>query len=364
MKVAKMPSNEVNATTDLPNRLDEFLCPATHNPLKIRQTAGGNLDPSGRICVERWLESETGETYPIVDGIPDFTYPKTSSADPNKQVPGIDLKTVIDNFTDWIMAVFDEDEARLRNTIIDLLELTPTARVLEIGCGTAGNTILLRDRLHDGVLFSQDISMELVRYARHRVTEAPKQSQCGLRWYCGDAAWLPFSDGYFDAVLTTGGINQFEDIPRAIAEMNRVTRVGGKVVIADEGLAHWWRDTEMGRMLTNSNPLLANEPPLASLPISARDVSLRWLLGNSYYALDYRVSDTPPFVDLDLPHKGVRGGSLRSRYYGMLEGVTPDTRKLAEEAAQKAGLSMHDWLETLVRDKAQKVLEAEPKCDQ
>lgn len=364
MKKVWIPSTEMDATPDFRNQLVEFVCPATQDPLELHDMGAACSDHSDQHRTRTWLKTKMGEAYPIVDGIPDLTYPKTSTADPNPKIPGTDLITVIDNLTDWIIAVFNEDEAQLRNTLVDSLELTPQARVLEIGCGTARNTILLRDRLHHGVLVSQDISMDLVRYARQKVTEVPNQSQCWLHWYCGDAAWLPFSDGYFDAVLTTGGINQFEDIPRAIAEMNRVTRVGGKIVMADEGLAHWLRDTEMGRILTNSNPLLANEPPLASLPASARDVNLRWMLGNSFYALDYRVSDTPPFVDLDLPHKGWRGGTLRSRYYGMLEGVTPDTRKLAEEAAQKAGLSVHDWLEILVRDKAQKALETEPKCNQ
>ena len=56
----------------------------------------------------------------------------------------------------------------------------------------------------------------------------------------------------------------------------------------------------------------------------------------------------PPSLNLDLPHKGWRGGTLRSRYFGQLDGVSPDTKEMVIRAAKQSGTSLHQWLnETL-----------------
>ena len=60
----------------------------------------------------------------------------------------------------------------------------------------------------------------------------------------------------------------------------------------------------------------------------------------------------PPPLNLDLPHQGWRGGTMRSRYYGVLEGVTPEAKALARDAAAADGLSVHEWLDRLVRNAA------------
>jgi predicted HicB family RNase H-like nuclease len=43
---------------------------------------------------------------------------------------------------------------------------------------------------------------------------------------------------------------------------------------------------------------------------------------------------------------------MRTRYYGQLEGVTPEARKMAIEAAKAQGVSVHEWLDSLVRKAA------------
>ena len=128
-----------------------------------------------------------------------------------------------------------------------------------------------------------------------------------------NAAYLPLADASFDAAFHFGGINAFGDVRRALAEMARVVRPGGKVVVGDEGIAPWLRRKLYGRMLTNANPLYRHGPPLDRLPVGARDVRVRWLLGNAFYVIDFRVGQGPPYLDIDLPIPG-KGDSLRSRY--------------------------------------------------
>jgi hypothetical protein len=144
----------------------------------------------------------------------------------------------------------------------------------------------------------------------------------------------------------------FTDQALAIAEMARVVRVGGKVVFGDEGVAPWLREKPHGQILMNSNRLYKYTPPMDKLPECASDACVRWFLGNAYYTIDFRVGDGPPRLDLDLPVLGRRGGTHRTRHYGVLEGVTPEAKAMAERAAKASGLSMHEWLDRAVRTAA------------
>ena len=45
----------------------------------------------------------------------------------------------------------------------------------------------------------------------------------------------------------------------------------------------------------------------------------------------------------------MRGGSIRTRYYGKLEGVTEEARNIAKEEAQRQGISIHTWLDAIIK---------------
>jgi hypothetical protein len=69
------------------------------------------------------------------------------------------------------------------------------------------------------------------------------------------------------------------------------------------------------------------------------------VLGNCFYVIDFEVSGIGPLMNLDVPHKGSRGGTMRSRYYGRLEGVTDATKRYVISDAKNKGISVHEWLE-------------------
>ena len=149
----------------------------------------------------------------------------------------------------------------------------------------------------------------MLRVAREKLAAAGDR----VSYIVSNAAFLPFSDASFDAAYHFGALNTFGDVRRSLAEITRVVRPGGRVVVGDEGVAPWLQQRLYGRILRAANPLYRHRPPLHLLPENALDLRLRWLIGNAFYLLDYRVGEGPPFVDLDLPIPG-RGDSLRSRY--------------------------------------------------
>src|SRR5262249_9186015 len=157
----------------------------------------------------------------------------------------------------------------VRESMADRLELEHGDRVLEVGCGTGKDTVQIAAALgNGGEIFAQDISPAMIEIAKAATACAAPP----IEFFLGDAAYLPFDNRQFDAVFHFGGLNEFGDVPLALAEMTRVTKNGGKVVVGDEGVAPWLRDKLFGRMLINANPLYRHTPPLAALPENARDV--------------------------------------------------------------------------------------------
>ena len=164
-----------------------------------------------------------------------------------------------------------------------------------------------------------------------------------------DALSLPYCDDYFDAVYHFGGINLFGDIGLAISEMERVCKVGEQVLFGDESLALHLRNTDYGKMFINNNSLWEEELPLPHLPINAYDINVWYLLGNCFYLIKFTKGEGLPSVDIDVTHVGNKGGSVRKRYFGALEGIDPSLRDSLYEYAKLNQKSVSEIIENLVK---------------
>lgn len=257
---------------------------------------------------------------------------------------------VHDNALRWVFNTFQTEEEGLRERLIARMGLKRGQRVLITGVG-AGNDLpyLVRALSGKGDIYAQDIAKEMLLAGVSRYRTELAVSGVGLHFSVSDATSLPFVDGFFDAAYHFGGINLFPDIAMGISEMNRAVKAGGKVVIGDEGLAPWLVNTELGRMLINNNSLYACSAPLAALPATARDVKLSWELCNCFYVIEFQASTEPLPVNIDISHLGKRGGTVRSRYFGRLEGVDPALRNRIYEEAERRGMSRVAFLESALR---------------
>lgn len=329
--------------------LDVYRCPVTHEQLTLAEGNGS------KELEEAELVAPTGARYAVREGVPIFVPEQGLTQEERTTQVDYDASASekYDAAVDWQFRVFYEDEDAVREGMVDLLRLEPDAKVLEIGCGTGRDSFRIARRLGaDGTFFVQDLSEQMVLKARERLEGEADRGAGELAYFVSTARLLPFPDGYFDAVFHFGGFNNFSEPARTLGEITRVVRTGGRVVVGDEAVPPWLRDHDFGRMLIENNPLFANTVPLEHLPPNAREVSMRWVIGGCFYLIDYAAGDGPPPVDIDLPHKGWRGGTIRTRYYGRLEGVTPEARELAIRAARESGVSVHEWLEELVRRNA------------
>jgi SAM-dependent methyltransferase len=249
----------------------------------------------------------------------------------------------------------NEDEAKLRNQFVDSLELKRDSRVLEVAAGSGRDSEIIASRLSaEGLLCLQDLSLGMLTKAKHRMLG----SRVPISYCLSNAEYLPFPDATFDCVYSFGGLGEFPNIKGSLAEMVRVCRKGGKIVVGDESIPPWLRTTEFARILATTNPQFLAPLPLQEMPIEAREVRLRWVIGGVFYLIDFRVGDGQPVGNFDYDIPGPRGGTLRTRYEGQLEGVTPEAKELAQRARTKRGLSMHSWLDETVRRAAENDLKS------
>ncbi len=254
------------------------------------------------------------------------------------------------NFLDWLFASFGVEERSFRASLAARLGTCEGGRILVTGCGLGDDLAPILSIIGaTGDLYAQDLSPSMVAGAQfHLARDRGPLGIANVHFSAGDASRLPFPDRFFDGALHFGGINLFSDIGGAIAEMNRVVRAGGRVVFGDEGVAPWLKQTEYGKIAICNNALWSTDAPLSLLPPTAVDVHLSWVLGNCFYLVDFEVSTIGPQMNIDLVHKGGRGGSARTRFYGQLEGVRLETKENVRRAAAAKGISVHDWLEQAI----------------
>jgi ubiquinone/menaquinone biosynthesis C-methylase UbiE len=327
-----------------------YVCPETKRPLRcVPERAEGAEIISGRLL------GEDGREYPIRDGIPNLTFPRRLDGEQKETLDYYEgVAGVYDDVAHLSFRIQYVDETQARKEFVRLLNLTPGARVLELACGTGRDSELIAAELDaTGQFYLQDLSRSMLLQSRAKLAGAAVP----LEFSVGNACYLPFPDDYFDAVFSFGGLGVFGDIRGSLKEIARVTKVGGKVVVGDESMPPWLYETEYGRILLNNNPLFKKPIPFESLPVEARAVTVRWVVGGVYYLIEFVVGDGEPQADFDLEIPGRRGGTLRTRYYGRLEGVTPAAYELAQQAREKSGKSMHQWLDEVVRAAAQRELE-------
>lgn len=325
----------------------QYRCPATGEKLTLEISK----EKDG-LVQEGAFVSASGNRYLVHNGLPDFTYPPTlGSSDEEARQYYNDKADEYDAYLPLTFDTFKVDETKIRNGMIDDLNLKTDSKVLEVGAGSGRDSELILKRLgKGGQLFLQDISPGIFSKAIEKL----KNAKPAPAFFLSNGSYLPFADKTFDATYHFGGLNTFTDIKRALAEAVRVTKIGGKVVMGDESMPLWLRDTEFGKVLMNSNPHYRFGLPLEHMPIEARNTRLRWIVGEVFYVIDFEVGEGTPYADLDFEIPGPRGGTHRTRYYGHMEGVTPEVKKAAQAAARKSGKSLHTWLCDVVTTAARK----------
>jgi demethylmenaquinone methyltransferase/2-methoxy-6-polyprenyl-1,4-benzoquinol methylase len=135
---------------------------------------------------------------------------------------------------DRIAAVYDRMNAVMtagmhhhwRARAADLARVGPGDRALDVATGTGDLAVELAGRVGPGgEVVGLDFAEQMLAIARRK---AP-----AIRFEQGNALALPYEDAGFAACTVGFGARNFDDLARGLAEMARVTRPGGRVVVLE-----------------------------------------------------------------------------------------------------------------------------------
>jgi len=103
--------------------------------------------------------------------------------------------------------------------------------LLDVATGTADFALMAQKILKPGKITGIDISEGMLAIGAKKIKEAGLETTIDLE--VGDCEALVFPDASFDAVTVAFGVRNFEDLDKGLKEINRVLKIGGKVLILE-----------------------------------------------------------------------------------------------------------------------------------
>lgn len=114
-------------------------------------------------------------------------------------------------------------DRRWRKDVIDAVAPLPGERILDLAAGTGTSSQPFADR--GAVVVPCDFSLGMLQVGKRAKPQLP--------FTAGDGTKLPFADATFDAVTISFGLRNIVDPAAGLAEMRRVTKPGGRIVVCE-----------------------------------------------------------------------------------------------------------------------------------
>jgi len=156
---------------------------------------------------------------------------------------------------DALRTVFGDDLLRARATA---MLVQPRLRVADIGTGTGVLALELAELGLDVIAVDQSAGM--LDAAREKWSAISDRALGRVEFCDGDAHALPLEDGSVDAAFAHMVLHSLAEPERAIAEMFRIVRPGGQVVLVDFlNHDHGWMEQELGLVWLGFDPEMLRE---------------------------------------------------------------------------------------------------------
>lgn len=148
----------------------------------------------------------------------------------------------------------------LTDTIVREANIQPGMTVLDVASGSGEPAITAATQLNGtGRVIATDISPTPLKVAEERARE---RGLSNIEFQTADVHQLPFGDAMFDRILCRLGVMFFSDLPRALAELRRVLKPGGRITLLAWGpMEQPYFETTIGtvvRALPELRPLISS----------------------------------------------------------------------------------------------------------
>ena len=221
------------------------------------------------------------------------------------------------------------DQAQTLADILHRDERYPAGtRVLEAGCGTGAQTVILAQNNPAVDFVSVDISPDSLAQARAAVERA---GLVNVRFEQADLFRLPFSNAAFDAVFVCFVLEHLREPLRALAELQRVLRPGGTITVieGDHGSAYFHPDSPLAQRT------------IQCLVDLQRADGGNALIGRQLYPLLHRsglteIEVSPRVVYADPGQPEMVEGFTRNTFVAMVEGI-------GEKAVRAGMIDQASW---------------------
>lgn len=209
------------------------------------------------------------------------------------------------------------------------------SRILEAGCGTGAQTIIITQQNPDCYFYSLDISQPSIEIARERLRETEGYRNEQVIFELGDIHKLSFQDGEFDHIFVCFVLEHLSDPNAALLELKRVLKPGGSITVieGDHGSVFFHPQSEAAMRAIGAQINLQ------------RNAGGDALIGRKLYPLlieagfsNLKVS--PRMVYVDAGNPGLVDGFTRKTFTAMIEGVRNEAvhAGLISEAAFDQGI--------------------------
>jgi SAM-dependent methyltransferase len=215
VSVSASASANADVSSDWTTELDILRCVACGGRIQLQRGDGLGAIPACAECAR---------VYPLKDGV---LIAKDELAADNRIAADFYNSPLWPRFRfwEWLFWVMHFGERRCRDIILRHLPQQHGLKLLDVAIGDGVYTSWLPG---DWSIVGIDVStVQLLNCRRNNAGR-------DLRLALGEAEVLPFRDRQFDAVLSIGGFNHFDDPEGALREMVRVVRPGSTIVISDE----------------------------------------------------------------------------------------------------------------------------------
>lgn len=103
--------------------------------------------------------------------------------------------------------------------------------ILDVATGTADLALEINKQLNPQKIIGLDLSEQMLQFGRDKI--AKRGLTAKIEMVKGDSENLPFDENYFDAVTVSFGVRNFENLEKGLSQINRVLKVGGKLVVLE-----------------------------------------------------------------------------------------------------------------------------------
>lgn len=118
-----------------------------------------------------------------------------------------------------------------RRKTISILKNESPQLILDVATGTGDLAFSAHKRLKPKKIIGLDISKGMLDVGRIKIKK--KNLEDSLEFIYGDSENIPFEDNYFDAVMVSFGVRNFEDLNVGLKEIHRVLKPSGRLLVLE-----------------------------------------------------------------------------------------------------------------------------------